>query len=91
MLNVLRDGPTTHKPAAYLKNTGHSKAQELRTLNAIATLLVRQDEVTSVASTTSWLGIDLVACATMMVCNQNTWLGGDTYIVAVERSRNHRS
>jgi hypothetical protein len=51
MLNVLQDGPTSHKPSAFLRNTGQSKAQELRTLNAIATLLVRRNEVNSVVLT----------------------------------------
>jgi hypothetical protein len=72
MLNILQDDPTSHKPAAYLRNTSHSVAQELQTLNAIATLLVRQHEVTSVASMTKWHGVDLIACATMAVCNPDT-------------------
>jgi hypothetical protein len=77
MLNVLQDGPTSHKPAAYLRNTGHSKARELRTLNAIATLLVRQHEVVSVVSMAELNGVD---CATVAVCNQDTWFDGDTYV-----------
>jgi hypothetical protein len=88
MLNVLQDGPNnSHKPAAYLRNTGRSKARELRTLNAIATLLVRQHEVVSVVSTTTWLGVDLVACATVAVCNQDTWFDGDTYIILQSSDR----
>jgi hypothetical protein len=90
MLNDLQDGPAGGKPAAYLSNSAHSKSQGLRTLNAIATLLVRQHEVTSVASTTTWLGIDLIACATVMVCDQDNWIDGDTHIVIVKQSRCHR-
>jgi hypothetical protein len=88
MLNILEDDLNIGgKPPAYLRNTSHldhSKARELQALNAIATLLVRQGEVTSVASASTRLGIDLVACATNMVCDQGDWLYIDTYIGAVE-------
>jgi hypothetical protein len=89
ILNVLQDGPTGRKGAYNVKNT--SQAPELRTLNAIATLLVRQHEVTSVASQTEGNGVDLVACMTV-IRNQDTWFDGDTYIahyLTVKRLHSH--
>lgn len=78
MLNVLQDGPTSHRPDPYLRNsssTGISKTQDIRILNAIATLLVRHNEVTAVGSVAK-----RGACPTVAVCNQSIWFDGDTDI-----------
>ena len=71
MLNILRHGPTGHKPGTFSRNTDDLKAQKLRVLNAIVTLLVRQYEVTSVASAAKWNKVNLVASPAGMVCSQS--------------------
>ena len=71
MLNILQDGLTGHKPGAFSRNTDDLKAQKLQVLNAIVTLLVRQYEVTSVASAVKWNKVNLVASLAGMVCSRN--------------------
>jgi len=71
MLNILQDGPTGHKPGAFFRNTDDLKAQKLLVLNAIVTLLVRQYEVTSVASAAKWNKVNLVASLAGTVCSRS--------------------
>jgi len=47
------------------------KAQKLLVLNAIVTLLVRQYEVTSVASAAKWNKVNLVASLAGTVCSRS--------------------
>jgi len=69
MLNILQDGLTGHKPGTFSRNTDDLKAQKLQVLNAIATLLVGQYEVTSVALAAKWNKVNLVESLTGMVCS----------------------
>jgi hypothetical protein len=49
-LSILQDGPIS-KPTRFIRNTVQVGARELRSLDSIATLLVRNNEVVSAATT----------------------------------------